>query len=196
LGKFSLSGIPPAPRGVPQIEVVFDIDVNGVLRVNAYDLASANKDKSSGITITNDKGRLSPEDIERMVAEAEKYAEADRMTQAKIEARNSLEAYVYNVKNQVGDANGLGGSISDEDKTAIVSIVESTISWLDRNPSAEKQEYDEKREEVEKVVHPITSKMYGKNAGTADDAQSGSGAGFKSGKKFGQDDDSYEHDDL
>ena len=197
LGKFSLSGIPPAPRGVPQIEVVFDIDVNGVLRVNAYDLASPNKDKSSGITITNDKGRLTPEEIERMVAEAEKYAEADRIAQARIEAHNNLESYVYNVKNQVNDANGLGGSVSEEDKAAIVSIVESTISWLDRNPSAEKEEYDNKREEIEKVVHPITSKIYGKNAGTADDSQShtGSGSSSKGGRKFGQDD-SYDHDDL
>ena len=116
LGKFELTGIPPAPRGVPQIEVSFELDANGILKVSAHDKGTG---KQESITITNDKGRLSPEDIERMVAEAEKYAEEDKATRERIEARNGLENYAFNLKNQVNDADGLGGKIDDEDKETV-----------------------------------------------------------------------------
>lgn len=116
LGKFELTGIPPAPRGVPQIEVVFDLDANGILKVSAHDKGTG---KAESITITNDKGRLSQEEIDRMVAEAEKFAEEDRAIKAKIEARNGLENYAFSLKNQVNDENGLGGKIDDDDKQTV-----------------------------------------------------------------------------
>jgi endoplasmic reticulum chaperone BiP len=118
LGKFELTGIPPAPRGVPQIEVSFELDANGILKVSAGDKGTG---KSESITITNDKGRLSAEEIERMVAEAEKYAEEDKATREKIEARNSLENYAFSLKNQVNDEEGLGGKIDEEDKETVSS---------------------------------------------------------------------------
>lgn len=116
LGKFELTGIPPAPRGVPQIEVSFELDANGILKVSATDKGTG---KGESITITNDKGRLTPEEIERMVQEAEKYAEEDKATRERIEARNGLENYAFNLKNQVNDEDGLGGKIDEEDKEAV-----------------------------------------------------------------------------
>ena len=119
LGKFELTGIPPAPRGVPQIEVSFDLDANGLLKVTAGDKGGG---KSESITITNDKGRLSPEEIQRMVEEAEKFQEEDKATREKIEARNGLENYAFSLKNQVNDDEGLGGKIDDEDKEAVSAL--------------------------------------------------------------------------
>ena len=119
LGKFELSGIPPAPRGVPQIEVTFELDANGILKVSAGDKGTG---KSESITITNDKGRLSTEEIERMVEEAEKYADEDKAVKERIEARNGLENYAYSLKNQVNDKDGLGGKIDDDDKEAVSSM--------------------------------------------------------------------------
>jgi len=116
LGKFELTGIPPAPRGVPQIEVSFELDANGILRVSAGDKGTG---KSESITITNDKGRLSQEEIERMVAEAEQFADEDKATRERIEARNALENYAFSLKNQVGDEEGLGGKVDDEDKETV-----------------------------------------------------------------------------
>lgn len=116
LGKFELTGIPPAPRGVPQIEVSFELDANGILKVSAHDKGTG---KQESITITNDKGRLTQEEIDRMVAEAEKYAEEDKATRERIEARNGLENYAFSLKNQVNDAEGLGGKISDEEKETV-----------------------------------------------------------------------------
>ena len=116
LGKFELTGIPPAPRGVPQIEVSFELDANGILKVTAGDKGTG---KSESITITNEKGRLSQDEIDRMVAEAEKFAEEDKATREKIEARNGLENYSFNLKNQVNDEEGLGGKIDDEDKETV-----------------------------------------------------------------------------
>lgn len=118
LGKFELTGIPPAPRGVPQIEVSFDLDANGILKVSASDKGTG---KSESITITNDKGRLSQEEIDRMVAEAEEFAEEDKAARSKIEARNSLENYAFSLKNQVNDENGLGGKIDEDDKQTVSS---------------------------------------------------------------------------
>lgn len=116
LGKFELTGIPPAPRGVPQIEVSFELDANGILKVTAGDKGTG---KSESITITNEKGRLSQDEIDRMVSEAEKFAEEDKATREKIEARNGLENYAFSLKNQVNDADGLGGKIDDEDKETV-----------------------------------------------------------------------------
>lgn len=116
MGKFELTGIPAAPRGVPQIEVTFELDANGILKVSAGDKGTG---KSESITITNDKGRLSTEEIERMVEEAEKYAEEDKATRERVEARNGLENYAFSLKSQVGDDEGLGGKIEPDDKEAV-----------------------------------------------------------------------------
>jgi hypothetical protein len=116
LGKFELTGIPPAPRGVPQIEVSFELDANGILKVSAHDKGTG---KQESITITNDKGRLTQEEIDRMVAEAEKFAEEDKATRERIEARNGLENYAFSLKNQANDAEGLGGKIDEEEKETV-----------------------------------------------------------------------------
>lgn len=116
LGKFELTGIPPAPRGVPQIEVSFELDANGILKVTAGDKGTG---KSESITITNDKGRLTQEEIDRMVQEAEQYADEDKATKERIEARNGLENYAFSLKNQVNDEEGLGGKIDDDDKDTV-----------------------------------------------------------------------------
>ena len=119
LGKFELTGIPPAPRGVPQIEVSFELDANGILKVTAGDKGTG---KSESITITNDKGRLTQEEIDRMVQEAEKYADEDKATKERIEARNGLENYAFSLKNQVNDDEGLGGKIDEDDKETVSCI--------------------------------------------------------------------------
>merc|ERR1739845_286325 len=119
-GKFDLTGIPPAPRGVPQIEVTFEIDANGILQVSAEDKGTGNKEK---ITITNDQNRLTPEDIERMIQESEQFAEEDKKMKEKVESRNELESYAYSLKNQVNDKEKLGVKISDEDKEKIEEAV-------------------------------------------------------------------------
>ena len=116
LGKFDLTGIPPAPRGVPQIEVSFELDANGILKVTAGDKGTG---KAESITITNDKGRLSQEEIDRMIAEAQEFAEEDKATSERIAARNGLENYAFSLKNQVNDAEGLGGKIEEEDKETV-----------------------------------------------------------------------------
>ncbi|KAI8808955.1 heat shock protein 70 family [Cladochytrium replicatum] len=159
LGKFELTGIPPSPRGVPQIEVTFEIDVNGILRVSAQDKATG---KSESITITNDKGRLSDEDIERMVREAEEFAEEDRLVKEKIESKNQFENYVYTLKNQVNDENQLGGKLDEDDKKTLVDALKEASEWLDTNGStASKDDIDEKKSDLEAIVNPITSKLYG-----------------------------------
>ena len=116
LGKFDLTGIPPAPRGVPQIEVSFELDANGILKVTAGDKGTG---KAESITITNDKGRLSQEEIDRMIAEAQEFAEEDKATSEKIAARNGLENYAFSLKNQVADEDGLGGKIDEDDKESV-----------------------------------------------------------------------------
>jgi len=170
LGKFELSGIPSAPRGVPQIEVSFEIDVNGILHVSAEDKGTGIKEH---ITITNDKGRLSEEEIKRMVEEAEAAAEDDKVQKERVEARNSLENYVYQVRNTINDNEKLGDKISEDDKATIEEAVKDAIEWLDQNSLAEKDEFDEKYKEVEKIVQPIFSKLYGgahaHHAGGADE---------------------------
>jgi heat shock protein 5 len=157
LGKFELGNIPPSPRGVPQIEVTFEIDVNGILHVSAEDKGTGNKNQ---ITITNDKERLSKEDIERMVKEAEAAADEDKKFKDRVESRNQLENYVYSIRNAINDEDKLGKVITTDDKETIESLVKSTVEWLESNTSATKEENDEKYKEIEKVVQPIFTKLY------------------------------------
>jgi heat shock protein 5 len=157
LGKFDLTGIPPAPRGVPQIEVTFEIDVNGILHVSAEDKGTGNKNK---ITITNDHNRLSPEDIERMINDAEKFADEDKKVKELVEARNELESYTYSLKNQIGDKEKLGGKLSDDDKKTIEEAVDETISWLDSNKDASVDDLKDQKKDLEAKVQPIISKLY------------------------------------
>ncbi|NWW47539.1 HSP70 protein, partial [Pedionomus torquatus] len=156
LGKFDLTGIPPAPRGVPQIEVTFDIDANGILNVSAVDKSTGKENK---ITITNDKGRLSKDDIDRMVQEAEKYKAEDEANRDRVAAKNSLESYTYNMKQTVEDEK-LKGKISDQDKQKVLDKCREVVSWLDRNQMAEKEEYEHKQKELEKLCNPIVTKLY------------------------------------
>nr|CAG8436925.1 11722_t:CDS:2 [Entrophospora candida]CAG8440490.1 11063_t:CDS:2 [Entrophospora candida] len=159
LGKFELTGIPPAPRGIPQIEVTFEIDANGIMKVSAADKGTG---KSESITITNDKGRLSKEDIERMVEEAEQFAEEDKIQKERIELKNQLENYVYTTKSQIEDSDSeLGKKISEEDKKTIKDAIKKTIDWLDEfSNSATKEDLEEKINELQAIVNPITSKLY------------------------------------
>lgn len=167
LGKFELTGIPAAPRGVPQIEVVFELDANGVLKVSASDKGTG---KVDSITITNDKGRLSAEEIERMVEEAEKYAEEDKATRERIEARNGLENYAYSLSNQVNDEEGLGGKIDEDDKETIVEAVKEAQEWLEANAAtATAEDFEEQKEKLSNVAYPITSKLYGGAGGAGGD---------------------------
>ncbi|CAG2254426.1 HSPA1s [Mytilus edulis] len=151
LGKFDLTGIPPAPRGVPKIEVEFDIDANGLLNVSAKDQSSGNSKK---ITITNDRGRLSKEDIDRMVSDAEKYKEEDEKQTQRITSRNQLENYIFSVKQAIGDS---GDKLSTQDKDDLGKACEESLKWLDNNSLAEKEEYDDKMKELEKVCTPVMS---------------------------------------
>jgi L1 cell adhesion molecule like protein len=157
LGKFELSGIPPAPRGVPQIEVTYDIDANGILNVSATDKGAG---KSNKITITNDKGRLSKEDIERMVNEAEKYKDEDEQVKTKIAAKNAVESYAYNMRQTVEDEK-LKDKITEEDRATIIKACDDAIAWLDANQAAEKDELEHKQKELEGVCTPIITKLYG-----------------------------------
>ncbi|CCD63548.1 Endoplasmic reticulum chaperone BiP homolog [Caenorhabditis elegans] len=157
LGNFDVTGIPPAPRGVPQIEVTFEIDVNGILHVSAEDKGTGNKNK---LTITNDHNRLSPEDIERMINDADKFAADDQAQKEKVESRNELEAYAYQMKTQIADKEKLGGKLTDEDKVSIESAVERAIEWLGSNQDASTEENKEQKKELESVVQPIVSKLY------------------------------------
>ncbi|KAG6837781.1 hypothetical protein H0H93_001708 [Arthromyces matolae] len=168
LGKFELSGIPPSPRGVPQIEVTFEIDANGIMKVGAADKGTG---KAESITITNEKGRLSQEEIDRMVADAEKFAEEDEAQRKRIEALNSLSSFVYGLKTQLGDQEGLGGKVSDDDKKTILAAVKETTDWIDENgQSASVEDLEEKLAEVQSVVNPITSKLYsGGSAGSEEE---------------------------
>jgi len=164
LGKFELNGIPPAPRGVPQIEVTFELNADGILKVSAVDKGTG---KSNSITITNDKGRLSQEEIDRMVADAEKFAEEDKMIRERVEAKNSLETYAYSLKNQLADESQLGGKLSDSDKETIEEAVKETISWIETNQQAEKEDFEEKKKELESKANPIISKLYQGQGGEA-----------------------------
>jgi heat shock protein 5 len=177
LGKFELSGIPPAPRGVPQIEVTFDVDENGILQVQAHDKGTGNKEE---ITITNDRGSLSQEDIDRMVREAEEFEEEDKKIKERIEARNGLESMAFNMRNQINDDEKLGGKLSEDDKSKINDAVQDVLDFLEENPTAEKEEYDDKLKEFQKVTNPIVSSVYGAAGG----APGGEGEGEEGGDNY------------
>jgi len=159
LGKFDLTGIPPAARGVPQIQVTFEIDVNGILKVSAKDKGTGNEEK---ITITNDQNRLTPEDVERMVKEAEKFADEDAKLKERVDAKLELEGYAYQLQNQIKDKNKLGGKLKGEDKKALEKIIEDTISWLENNAEASASAIKAQKTTLEDTARPIISKLYEK----------------------------------
>ena len=157
LGRFELTGIPPAPRGVPKIEVSFDIDANGIVNVSAKDQSTG---KTNAITITNDTGRLSKGEIDRMVADAEKYKKEDEMQREKIAARNSLESYVYSVKQTAEDPNVVN-KLNADDLEIVKNKTQEVMAWLDRNSMADKEEYEEKQKDLQQVCSPIMAKLHG-----------------------------------
>ncbi|XP_041069058.1 heat shock 70 kDa protein 1A-like [Carcharodon carcharias] len=163
LGKFELSGIAPGPRGVPQIEVTFDIDANGILNVSAVDKSTG---KTNKITISNDKGRLSKEEIERMVQDAEKYKTEDEVQRQRITAKNSLESYTFNMKSAVEDEN-VRNKISEADKNKIIDQCNQAILWLENNQMAEKEEFEYQLSELEKLCKPIIANLYQGGAAAA-----------------------------
>lgn len=165
-------------RGVPQIEVTFEVDANGILHVTAEDKAAK---KSQSITITNDKGRLSQEEIDRMVKEAEEFAEEDKRVRERIDSRNKLETYIYNMKSTINDKDKLADKLESDDKEKIESSLKEALEWLDDNQNAEKDDYDEKLKEVEAVCNPVIKQVYDKSG---------------SGSAGSQDDDEEPHDEL
>jgi len=179
LGKFELHGIPPAPRGVPQIEVSFDLDSNGILNVSAENKESGNKNK---ITITNDSGRLTKEQIERMVAEAERFKDEDAQQQERISAKNKLEQYIYSLRTTISEGNAKD-KLSGDDRSTIDELIKSTQSWLDGNDSASKSDFESKMQEVEGKAQPIMMKIYqsGEGPSASDFGSSGPSAGSSSG---------------
>jgi heat shock protein 1/8 len=180
LGKFELTAIPPAPRGVPQIEVTFDVDANGILNVSATDKSTGKENK---ITITNDKGRLSQEDIDRMVADAEKYKVDDEKEVQRISSKNGLESYAYQAKAAVED-DKVKDKITEDERKSVLDKCNETIAWLDASQSAEKDEYDHKQKELEKVFNPVITKIYGA-AGGAGGMPGGMPGGFPGGAPTG-----------
>lgn len=183
LGQFDLLGIPPAPRGVPQIEVSFDVDANGILSISAADKMSG---KQETYTITSEKGRLSESEIERMVQEAEAYAEQDQIEQERVQAKNALEGYLYNLKSSMTDT--LKDKLSSDDQTTITTLVQQSIQWLEEHPNEEtKDAYIEKQKEVETVVNPILKRAY---------SSSSSGANGSSGSSSTSADDDFMGDDV
>jgi len=176
LGKFQLDGIPPAPRGVPQIEVTFDIDANGILNVSAVDKSTG---KSNKITITNDKGRLSKDDIEKMVREAELHKNEDDAQKSRIDAKNGLENYCYSVRSSVRDEQ-MKDKIDESSRSQLEKMVEDALKWIESNSNADAEEFTHKQKEIEQVFNPIISRAYqsGGNSGGSCGTQSG---GFPQG---------------
>jgi heat shock protein 5 len=180
LGTFELGGIPPGPRGQPQIEVTFDIDVNGILTVSAEEKST---NKVETVTITSDKGRLSQEEIDRMVQEAEEMAEQDKEARDRVTARNTLEGLIYSVKSQLSDEKlGLAEKLDEEDITTLKDAVKEAQEWLDEHIASDKDEYETKKTEFEGIVHPIFAKIQPKG-------------GAPSGEE-GADEEMPDHDDL
>jgi L1 cell adhesion molecule like protein len=164
LGDFELSGIPPAPRGVPQIEVSFDIDANGILNVSAVDKGSG---KSHTITITNETGRMTKEQIEEMIKEGEKFKEEDDRLKEKVESKNNLENYLYKMKGTTDDTNA---NLSEDDRQVVKDLVEEKLKWMDDNTTASKEEYDDILKEIQDKLNPIIGKMYAEQAQGSQDA--------------------------
>lgn len=168
LGKFDLNGIPSAPRGIPQIEVSFEIDVNGILRVSAEDKGTGQK---NNIVIENNQNRLSEEEIERMIKDADIYAEEDNLVKEKTDARNELEGYVYSLKNQINDSEKLGGKLSADDKVTIENALNDKADWLDSNTNAETEAYREQKKDLDVIVQPIIKHLYDNVGDHGNDAE-------------------------
>ena len=151
MGKFELSGIPPAPRGVPHIEVTFDLDANGIMNVSALEKGTG---KTNKIVITNDKGRLSKEEIERMLADAEKYKDEDEAEAGRIQAKNGLESYAYSLRNTISDPK-TEEKLSAEDKETLTGAIDKTVAFLDDNQTATKEEFEAEQKNLEGVANPI-----------------------------------------
>merc|ERR1719379_431036 len=176
LGKFELTGIPPAARGVPQIEVTFEIDANGIINVAAADKSTGTRES---ITISPDKGRPSEAEIEAMLKAAEEFAEEDRMMREKVEAKNGLESFAFGLKSQLEDEEKLAGKLSEEDQETVEEAVNDVLDWLQSNDDAEKEDFDEKKAELEEIVNPILQEFYQQYGGQG-----------------GMDDDDFDDDDL
>ena len=157
LGTFDLEGIPKAPRGVPQIQVTFDLDENNILHVSAED---TNSGSSESITISNDQGRLTPEEIEQMIKDAEKFAEEDKLIKQKIDARNALDNYIHTMRNTIEDEEKLAGKIEDDDKTTIEEALEEHQEWLSSNDDADREDYEEHLKDLQAICDPIVSEIY------------------------------------
>merc|ERR1719213_246981 len=172
LGKFDLSGIPPAPRGVPKIDVTFEIDENSILTVSAHEQGTG---KSESISITNDKGRLTKEEIERMVADAEKFADQDKELKEKIDAKHQLENYIYQMRNTIEDKEKLADKIDESDKNSIAEALSEAGDWLSANDDADKDDYEEHLKDLQRVCDPIIAKVYqsqgGQGGGSYDDEE-------------------------
>lgn len=183
LGKFELSGIPPMPRGKPQIEVTYDIDANGILQVNAVDKTTG---KSNKITITNDKGRLSQEQIDKMVKDAEKFKSDDETQKHRVEAKNGLENYAYSLRNSIREE-AVASKLGADDKKKLEDALDKALSWLDTHQSADKSEFEAKQKELEAIAMPIMSKLGGGGGGGAEGGfppggfPGGPGGGFPPG---------------
>ncbi|KAG0681838.1 ATPase with role in protein import into the ER [Pichia californica] len=182
LGQFELTGIAPAPRGVPQIEVTFTLDSNGILKVSAADKGTG---KSNSITISNDKSRLTQEEIDRMVEEGEKFADQDEQLRKMIVARNELENQAHNIKNQLNDDDGWATKLSDEDKEILSEAVEESLNFIEENgETASVEEFEEEKDKLMKIVSPIASKIYGDAASAPTDEDDD------------EDEDDWDHDEL
>jgi len=184
LGKFELSGISPAPRGVPQVEVTFEIDANGILNVAAKDKATGSEET---ITISPDKGRPSEAEIEAMLKAAEEFAEEDKMMREKIESKNGLESFAFGLKSQLEDEEKLAGKLSEEDADTVEEAVNDVLDWLSSNDDAEKEDFDEKKAELEEIVNPILQEFYQQHGGMG---------GEEGGDADWDDDDLADHDEL
>lgn len=163
LGTFDLKGIPKAPRGVPQIHVTFDLDENNILTVSAEETGSGNSEQ---ITITNDQGRLSKEEIEQMIKEAEKFAEEDKILKEKIDARNSLDNYLHTMRNTIEDPEKLAKKLDDDDKEKIQDALKEHGDWLAENPEADREDFEEHLKDLQAVCDPIVAKVYKQQGGS------------------------------
>ena len=172
LGRFNLDGIPPAPRGVPQIEVTFDLDANGIMNVSAVDKSTG---KASNIVITNDKGRLSKDEIDKLVRDAEKYKQQDEEIKKKVEAKNGLENYCYSIRNTLKDEK-LQDKISSDEKSQVESAIEETLKWVETTQNASAEEYESKQKNLENIFNPIVTKLYNSgNSSSSGGYDAGSG---------------------
>ncbi|XP_052124020.1 heat shock protein 70 A1-like [Frankliniella occidentalis] len=178
LGTFDLTGIPPAPRGVPKIEVTFDLDANGILNVAAKDTSSG---RSQNITIKNDKGRLSADEIQRMVDEAERYKAEDDQQRDRVAARNQLEGYVFSIKQAIDEA---GDKLPEQDKTRAREECEATLRWLDSNTLADKEEYEHRLKELQQKVQEVMVRLHSGGPG-ASQPQAPQGCGQQAGRHNG-----------